>query len=114
MLKFSDVSDTGARVLIRGIELQPFSAPLHKIELTSGLVNGMVLVAVRKDLPVEGVDILLGNNLAGKRVWPPPVVNVTPSSLLEVDECAQEFPSVFTSCALTRAKAKMEAERKPP
>uniref|UniRef100_A0A674PKP9 SCAN box domain-containing protein n=1 Tax=Takifugu rubripes TaxID=31033 RepID=A0A674PKP9_TAKRU len=42
-------------------------------------------------------------------VWPesppPPVVNVTPSSSLEFDECAQEFPSVFTSCALTHAKA---------
>uniref|UniRef100_A0A674PAM1 Gypsy retrotransposon integrase-like protein 1 n=1 Tax=Takifugu rubripes TaxID=31033 RepID=A0A674PAM1_TAKRU len=118
VLNFSDVSDTGARVLIRGIDLQPFSAPLHKIELTSGLVNGTVVMAVHKDLPVEGVDILLGNNLAGGRVWPesppPPVVNVTPSSSLEFDECAQEFPSVFTSCALTRAKAKIEAERKPP
>lgn len=117
VLKFSNVSDTGARVLIRGIELQPFSAPLHKIELTSGLVNGTVVMAVCKDLPVEGVDILLGNNLAGGRVWPesppPLIVNVTPRSVI-VDECAQEFPSVFTSCALKRAQAKMEVARKPP
>lgn len=91
-----------------------FLLELHKVELTSGLVNGTVVMAVRKNLPVEGVDILLGNNLAGGKVWPesppPPVVNVTLSPPLESDECAQGFPSGFTSCALTRAMAKMEAE----
>ncbi len=37
------------------------------------------MVGVRPSLPVEGVDIIMGNNLAGGRVWPdifsPPVVS---------------------------------------
>ncbi|XP_013856451.1 uncharacterized protein LOC106512364 [Austrofundulus limnaeus] len=106
VLPFSSSSGTGRSVLIRGIGLETFSVPLHKIYLESELVQGEVIMAVRPSLPVEGISVILGNNLAGGRVWrdvaPPPVVRVSPSvSVLDV--CAQDFPDVFPSCAVTRA-----------
>lgn len=62
MLPFSSLSDTGTSALIRGIGLEVLSVPLHKIKLTSDLVNGEVVIGVHPLLPVEGVDMILGNN----------------------------------------------------
>ena len=44
------------------------SVPLHKVVLTSDLVVGEVELGVRPCLPMDGVDVILGNNLAGDRV----------------------------------------------
>ncbi len=105
-LTFSSESSTGNSVLIQGIGLEIFSAPLHRIQLESELVNGEVEIALRPSLPVEGVDLILGNNLAGNRVWRavvPPVVKTIPTLSAEADVSAQDFPDVFVSCAVTRA-----------
>ncbi len=75
----------GNWVLIRGIGLQTLSVPLHNVFLQSDLVNGSVVMGVRPSLPVEGVSVILGNNLAGDCVWSdvpsPPVVTTCPTSL---------------------------------
>lgn len=105
VLPFSRQSSTGCNVLIKGIGLQTFSAPLHRVVLQSELVQGEVTIAVRPLLPVVGVGVLLGNNLAGGKVWrddaPAPVVKNVPS-FSEPDACV-DFPDVFPSCAVTRA-----------
>lgn len=110
VLPFSDHSDTGTCVLIRGIEIHTISVPLHCVVVESVLVKGEVVLAVRPSLPVEGVQIILGNNLAGGLVWPevtpPPVVNVQKVMPLEPDRCAVDFPDVFTACAVTRAMSR--------
>lgn len=107
VLPFSSLSDTGTSVLIRGIGLNVLSVPLHKIMLSSQLVSGEVVIGVRPSFPVDGVDIIMGNNLAGGRVWPdtfsPPVVSSFP--ILDPDESSKNFPEVFTACAVTRSMA---------
>ncbi|KAL2102368.1 hypothetical protein ACEWY4_001536 [Coilia grayii] len=109
ILPFSIQSETGSCVLIRGIGMQTFSVPLHTFNLESDLISGEVVMAVRPQLPVEGVDVILGNNLAGGRVWanlsPPPVVNTVP--LPVVSECAEQYPDVFCACAVTRAMTRV-------
>ncbi len=109
VLPFSQETDTGNRVLIRGIGLQTLSVPLHNVFLQSDLVNRSVVMGVRPSLPVEGVSVILGNNLAGDRVWSdvtsPPVVTTCPTSLGDMD-ISQQHPEVFVSCALTRAMSK--------
>ncbi|KAK0135992.1 Retrovirus-related Pol polyprotein from transposon 412 [Merluccius polli] len=110
VLPLSPVSDTGKCVLICGIGLQPFPVPLHRIQLFSGFVNGEVTIAVRPSLPVDGIHIILGNNLGGCLVCPPPVVTVAPLPLAEPDKCLQDFPEVFTACAVTRAMARAQVE----
>lgn len=56
-------------MLIRGIGLNVMSVPLNKIVLESDLIHGEVEVAVSSCLPVEGVQVILGNDLASERVW---------------------------------------------
>ncbi|KAL2077768.1 hypothetical protein ACEWY4_027272 [Coilia grayii] len=116
VLPFSDHSNTGTCVLICGIEMHTISVPLHRVILESDLVKGEVALAVRPSLPVEGVHVILGNNLAGGLVWPagvaPPVVNTKFVVPLEPDQCAVDFPDVFVSCAVTRAMSRAEMRGK--
>lgn len=64
ILPFSAASSAEKNVLIRGIGLQT-SVPLHRVHLKSELVEGEVTTGVRPSLPVNGVSVILGNNLAG-------------------------------------------------
>lgn len=109
VLPFSADSSTGNNVLVRGIGLQVVSVPLHRINLQSDLVQGEVSIAVRPSLPIEGVHLLLGNNLAGERVWrdvlPPVIVNNVPSIPADSDVGGQNL-TVFTACAVTRAMSR--------
>ncbi len=44
------------------------------VHLQSDLVTGTVPLGVRTELPVDGVSLILGNDLAGGKVFPSPVV----------------------------------------
>lgn len=108
---FSSESYTGSNVLIRGIGLNVVSVPLHKVVIVSDLVEGEVTLGVRPCLPVVSVDIILGNNLAGGRVWSAgsPALIVSPSLLtseVSEDVSAQNFPVVIVSSVVTRAGSK--------
>uniref|UniRef100_A0A3B5QIF6 CCHC-type domain-containing protein n=1 Tax=Xiphophorus maculatus TaxID=8083 RepID=A0A3B5QIF6_XIPMA len=79
VLPFSEETKTGDHVLMRGMGLLVEPVPLHKLTLTCGLVQGEVIMGVHPALPLEGVDIILGNDLAGGWVWadfplPAPIV----------------------------------------
>jgi len=67
-------------------------------------------MGVRPELPISGVDVILGNALAGSRVWadgpPPPIVSSSPVVTGNLDENVQSFPEVFTACAVTRAMSR--------
>lgn len=67
-MPFCRATDTADTVVVRGMGLVPLFVPLHKINLVSGLVSGEAAVGVRPEFPVEGVDVILGNDLAGNRV----------------------------------------------
>ena len=69
-LPFSEESDTGSFVPIRGMGMSVFRVPLHKLVLQSDLFSGVVNMGVRPALPVEGIHVILGNDVAGGRVWP--------------------------------------------
>ena len=96
---------TGQSVLLRDLSGYP-SLPLAKVHLESELVSGPVLVGiVDGPLPVNDIQFLLGNDLAGTLVVPNPVVVETPlpeSSL----EAENPPPVVFPSCAVTRSQSK--------
>lgn len=104
ILPFSDTTFTGQEVLVRGIEMRCVNVPLHIAYLKSDIVSGVVNLAVREQLPVEGVDLILGNDLAGGLVFPTPIVTRMPNTS-QNDDLADKFPSVFPSCVVTRAQA---------
>lgn len=69
VLSFSPKSDTGKAVVIRGMGLKMLSAQLHRVQLVSDLFQGEVCVGELHQLPVDGVDITIGNDAASDRVW---------------------------------------------
>ena len=85
------------------------SVPLHRINLKSDLISGTVIVGVRPELPVKGVSMLLGNDLAGGKVLPQSIVTRDPCTEADKDD---ESSIVFPACAVTRSmtrKAMLEA-----
>lgn len=56
----------------------PLSVPVHRFHLDSDLLCGEVDMAICPQLPVPGVDVILGNDLAESKIWKegPPVVYV--------------------------------------
>ena len=100
VLPFSDESATGDFNLVQGIEERIVSVPLHSLYLKSDLVTGQVKVGLRSSLPIKGVSLLLGNDLAGGKVVPSVQMSEKPVS--------EEVPldsDIFPACAVTRAMA---------
>ncbi|KAJ8342046.1 hypothetical protein SKAU_G00319740 [Synaphobranchus kaupii] len=92
--------------LIKGLGGQYDCVPLYTVHLKSNVVKGPVTVGVVPTLPVPGVSLLLGNDLAGSQVCVTPVVVSTPLEVPETQELEREHPEVFTACVVTRALAR--------
>ncbi|XP_071959881.1 uncharacterized protein [Antedon mediterranea] len=104
-LSFSNESSAGASVLIQGVEGGYKEVPLHVIRIETDIVSGDFVVGVVPSLPVWGVTLLLGNDLAGDRVTVEPVVcksHVEDESTVCLEK---ELLHVFPSCAVTRSMA---------
>ena len=100
-------SFTGTKVLIQGVELEPIRVPLHEVELHSSIVTGLVRVGARPSLPVEGLSMILGNDLAGGRVTADPCVTMQPT----ISDRTNEETTIYPACAVTQAMVRKEAER---
>ena len=73
-------------------------APLHTVFLRSSIVSGPLKIEVRARLPVRGVALILGNDLA---VFPTPEVVDNP-----VPDPSPSVSAVFPACAVTRAQSR--------
>ena len=111
-LPLSEQTSVGASVLIQGVGLDVINVPLHQIFLKSELVSGPVIVGTRPTLPVDGISLILGNDLAGGRVQPDPHVVNNPNNLLPANEVlVQTFPAcVVTRAAARRAQAQVNSD----
>ena len=106
----------------RGMGMQLLSAPKHRLVLSCDLGQGEVAMGVRPSLPVPGVAVILGNDLAGGRLWPDVLPSPVVSSKPVVRELADPekkltkvFPACntfFSPCAVTRAQAYKEQDPK--
>ena len=95
--------------------MSAFNAPLHMIHLHSPLVSGHVKVAVLPRFPIDGISFILGNDLAGGKVFPLPEVINGPISVASVCcpasvSSAVSVPNLFPVCAFTRAQARKLGE----
>ena len=66
-LPLSDSTYSGDNVLLKGVDTSLGSypsAPLHQVYISSSHVNGPVTVGITSSLPIDGIDFLLGNDLA--------------------------------------------------
>jgi len=103
-LPFSNDTFVGSSIPVVGMGLNVLNVPQHKMMLHCNLFQGEVSVGVRPALPVDGVAMILGNDIAGDKVWadvsPPARVTVTPLECSKPDESEVHFPDVFSACAV--------------
>ena len=99
-------STESTKRLVQGIFPEIRSVPLYEVDLKCDLVNGPVTVGVVPELPMSGVDFLLGNDLAGDKVVASPVVSEKPVEVAETEVLQEDFPGIFPDCAVTRSQAR--------
>ena len=110
VLPLTENSFTGANVLISGVEMGVLEVPLHEVNIKSSLINGNIVIGMRPSLPVEGISLILGNDLAGERVMVDPRVVEKPRDVENTERLAEKFPGIFPASVVTRSmKAKKEA-----
>ena len=110
VLPLTENSFTGANVLISGVEMGVLEVPLHEVNIKSSLINGNIVIGMRPSLPVEGISLILGNDLAGEKVMVDPRVVEKPRDDQKTERLAEKFPGIFPASVVTRSmKAKKEA-----
>ena len=113
VLPFSDETYAGSFIPVAGMGMRVLRVPQHKMTLSCDLFQGNVVVGVCPALPLDGIEVILGNDICGSRVWadvPPPIVVLAPLVSSEPDKNEKEFPDVFTACAVTRAMTRAQAD----
>ena len=87
---------TGQHQVIEGVGGTLTSVPLVQLDLECNIINDNIKLGVITEIPVEGVSLIIGNDVAGERVTPerPRLI---------------ETPETMPSCVTTRAMAKTEA-----
>ena len=104
-IPLSEKSHSGKSVLIPGVECGLVTVPLHQVNLKSDLVSGTVTVGARPPLPIEGVHLILGNDLVGDKAVVNPVMTEKPEVATTIDPIEEEIPDLYPSFAVTRAIA---------
>ena len=105
VLPLTEISFTGANVLISGVEMGILEVPLHEVNIKSSLINGNIVIGMRPSLPVEGISLILGNDLAGERVMVDPRVVENEKT----ERLAEKFPGIFPASVVTRSVKAKEA-----
>ena len=110
VLPLTGNSFTGANVLISGVEMGVLEVPLHEVNIKSSLINGNNVIGMRLSLAVEGISLILGNDLAGEKVMVDPRVVEKPRDDEKTERLAEKFPGIFPASVVTCSmKAKKEA-----
>ena len=83
---------------------------LHEVNINSNLINGNIVIGMRPSLPVEGISLIFGNDLAGEKVMADPSVVEKPRDNRKTERLAEKVPGIFPGSVLTcSVKAKKEA-----
>lgn len=106
VLPFSTDTATGDSVLVKGMGLNVFPVPLHRVVLCSDLVKGEMSLAVWPALPVQGVQVILGNDLIdGPFPESPSSLVVTSSPAVgQVEVECDDYKQIFPVCVVTRSQ----------
>ena len=98
VLPLIENSFTGANVLISVEEMGVLEVPLLEVNIKSSLINGNIVIGMRPSLPLEGISLILGNDLAGERLMVDPRVVEKPRDDEKTERLAEKSPSIFPSC----------------
>ncbi|XP_069176498.1 uncharacterized protein [Procambarus clarkii] len=105
---FTDVSteDTGEVVLLQGLGGHIQRVPLIKVNLNSSITPGWCTVAVSEQLPIPGIDIIVGNDFdkcqfSGTDC---PVMYTKPDAVLAQPDADDGV--IYPACVVTRSMGK--------
>ena len=101
VLPLIENSFTGANVLISGVEMGVLEVPLHEVNIKSNLINGNIVVGMRPSFPVEGISLILRNDLAGQKVIVDPRVVEKPRDDEKTERLVEKFPVCYGSLFVT-------------
>ncbi|XP_064102686.1 uncharacterized protein LOC135212849 [Macrobrachium nipponense] len=103
--------DTGEYVLLRGFG-PDFSAPLVEVRLETPLISGYVKIALVREIPVSGVELILGNDVCGDKVFGSsnPILTEKPFNSSFITEVECTFPNLFPACAVTTRSKSAEGK----
>ena len=76
-------------------------------------MSGPIIVGIRPLLPVPGVSLLLGNDIAGGKVLPSPHMSEKPDTDQNTEILADTFPGIFPDCIVTRSMEKRNLNEIP-
>ena len=65
-------------------------------------------ISMRPSLPVEGISLILGNDLAGERVMVDPRVVEKPRDDEKTERLAEKFPGIFPASVVTRSMLEVQ------
>ena len=92
-----------ASVLIQEVGIDILRVLLYQIHLQFDLISGPVVVGIKPSLQVNGVSVILGNDLAGGKVQPH-LQAVSDTELVLCSPSAVDGPyATFPVCVMTRA-----------
>lgn len=85
------------------------TVPLQHVYINCELFTGTAQVGVVNQLPVEGIQIILGNDLSDDNINYYNVPHMIQNPKLDVsdDNSENDFPNLFPSCVVTRSKKAM-------
>ena len=110
LLPLSTETSCKASTTVRGIGMGYIPAPLHRVHIRSKLISGFFSVAARHSFPIQGVDVIMGNDIAKGKVLPSPEVVDVPDTSPDQDEVLEDHPDVFSVSVLTRSQACKQEE----
>jgi len=97
------LENTGESVLIRCLNGYR-NYPLCRVNVESDLVSALATLAVVETMPIDGVSLLLGNDLAGGKVFPSPLMTANAVGRPSDDE-------TYPECILTRSSTRRGTRR---
>ncbi|XP_072892894.1 uncharacterized protein [Hemitrygon akajei] len=91
-------------VAVKGIGKGTETVPLHRVIMNCDPVSGPVEMGVRSEFPRTDADVLLGNDLAGGKVWSAMKLTRQPVETPPLDS------EIYPACAITRSMSRKAAE----
>lgn len=98
-MPWSDEPSCGAGVIVQGIDMSFVNVPLHRVKTESDLVSCCFNLAVCTSLPVSGIHLIMGNDVAGGKVHP--VLELLKQPKTQASEIS---PDIFSACVLLKPK----------
>lgn len=104
VLPFSEQSACSYNTELRGVEMGCILRPVHCVNIESELVTGFFSVAISSELPIGGIDLLMGNDIAGGKVIPSLEVLDSPQRT-DTCEVNSQKSDLYPACVITRSQA---------